>query len=469
MFSTDGEASATAKPTWPKPRAGIFGRVYAFSLVLAGLAIAGCILVGQYLIEKNLKDQVHSLARWLVEQAFDLDQGASRDALLSRLYQNGRVRITLYDADGQFIGAGGPVFSLPGPVQLALLRRTREEGFDGEEAKLSVAVYRGTTLLGYGFVAPAAPFSIGFGWPQALLILATIALISWPLALSLLKPLRALSETIHRFGEGDLAARVAKPGNDEIGELAREFNRLAGRFQELLQSEKMLLAAVSHELRTPLQRVRLALDLATDGQSQTDSRHLAGVSADLDDLDELLSEILVVARLDQARSASDGLLTKIPVPPDALIAECVERFEAAHPNRTVHWLAGPPLALCQIDPRFLRRAILNLLENAARYSPQAEPIEVVASTGAENLVITIRDRGPGIAPELHARIFEPFFQGNPARGSGSGLGLSIVKRIAEAHGGTVSVDSSPAGSTFRITVPITGESNKVIKREVSAD
>ena len=115
-----------------------------------------------------------------------------------------------------------------------------------------------------------------------------------------------------RFGAGDLSARVAKPGHDEIGELASGFNHLADRIRELLQAEKMLLASLSHDLRTPLQRVRLALELATDPEGASededhrwaDTRHLASVSADLNDLDELLSEILVVARLDQARTAS---------------------------------------------------------------------------------------------------------------------------------------------------------------------
>jgi signal transduction histidine kinase len=423
-------------------------------------------MVTQYLIESNLKNQVHSLARWMVDEAFDTADRNARDRLLLRLYQRGRVRMTLYDAAGRQVGVGGPAFPLPGAEELTRLRRSGEEGFTGEEAKLSMAVYRGSSLLGYGFVAPAKTFSIGFGLIPAVLVLGAIALVAWPLAVSLLKPVRALGDTMSRFGAGDLAARVAKPGTDEIGELAAGFNHLADRIRELLQSEKMLLASLSHDLRTPLQRVRLALELATDpgGASdgddhrRADTRHLASVSADLNDLDELLSEILVVARLDQARTASDGLLTKQPVPPDELIAECVERFEAAHPERTVRWLEGPPLPLCELDPRFVKRAVLNLLDNAARYSPRTELIEIAAWVEAGDLVVEVRDRGPGIPPQLHERIFEPFFRGDAARGdsSGSGLGLSIVQRIASAHGGTVSVESGDSGSTFRIILPLAG-------------
>jgi K+-sensing histidine kinase KdpD len=101
-----------------------------------------------------------------------------------------------------------------------------------------------------------------------------------------------------------------------------------------------------------------------------DTQHLASVSADLNDLDELLSEILVIARLDPARTSSDRLLIKQPVPPDELIVDCVECFKAAHPERTIGWLEGPPLPLCEMDPRFVKRAVLNLLKNAARYSPR---------------------------------------------------------------------------------------------------
>jgi two-component system, OmpR family, sensor kinase len=462
MFSREASVNSVGG-TRSRFQLGIFGRVYAFSLVLAAIAVAACMMVGQYFIESNMKDQVHSLARWMVEETFDVADKAAREPVLRRLYEQGRVRMTLYDADGAMLGAAGPMFALPGEAQLAELRRAGEQGFAGDEAKLSLAILRDGVLRGYGFVAPADPFSIFVSWQQVLLVLGTIALVAWPLALSLLGPVRALSETMQRFGAGDLSARVARPGGDEIGELARGFNRLADRVRELLQSEKMLLASVSHELRTPLQRVRLALELATDTGVATDAEgrkmdgpYLSSVSADLDELDQLLADILVVARLDPARTASDGLLAKQPVPPDELIAECVERFQAAHPERTLSWLEGPPLAQCEMDPRFVRRALLNLLENAARYSPRSEPIEIAAWCSFQELVVEVRDRGPGVPPELQGRIFEPFFQGDSARGSssGSGLGLSIVQRIAEAHSGKVSVDSSSAGSTFRIQLPL---------------
>lgn len=479
MFSKSSRKASPSPslPTpgiWRKLRLGIFARVYAFDLFLAALAVAACVAFTQYLIDNKLKSQVHSLARWMVHEVLDEDS-TTRDRFLLRLYQSGRVRMTLYDANGRLVGAGGPAFSLPDAEQLSRLRGSGEEGFAGEDVKLSMAVYRGSSLIGYGFVGLAEPFSIEFGLLPATLILGVIALIAWPLAVSLLKPVRALGDAMDRFGAGDLSVRVAKPGNDEIGELALGFNHLADRIRELLQSEKMLLAAVSHELRTPLQRVRLALELATDvGGSpdneehhRVDARHLAGVSADLNELDELLSDILVVARLDPARTASDALLTKQPVPPDELIAECVDRFEVSHPERTLRWLEGPPLPLTDMDPRFIRRAVLNLLENADRYSPSDEIIEIAAWAAASELVVEVRDRGPGIPAELHGRIFEPFFQGDAARGasSGLGLGLSIVQRIAEAHQGTVSVNSSACGSEFRITLPLTGtERGNVIER-----
>lgn len=446
-----------------KLRFGIFARVYAFDLLLAALAVAACVTVTQYLIESKLKHQVHSLAQWVIQEAFDVQDPAARGRLLARLYQSGRVRVTLYDAGGRLMSTGGPVFPLPGAEELARLRVSREEGFTGAEARLSVAVYRGASLLGYGFVGPAEPFSLAFELAPAILVLGAIALIAWPLAVSLLKPMRALGEVMGRFGAGDLSARVDRPGHDEIGELARGFNQLADRIRALIQSEKMLLASVSHELRTPLQRVRLALDLATDagGEPDTadrrpDARYLASVSADLNELDELLSEILVVSRMDQARTASASVLTKQPVPADELLAECVERFEAAHPERILRWLEGPPLPSCEMDPRFVRRAVLNLLENAHRYSPGTEAIEIASWAEAGDLVVEVRDRGAGIPPELQGRIFEPFFRGDAARvdSSGSGLGLAIVQRIAEAHGGQVCVESGESGSTFRIVLPL---------------
>lgn len=122
--------------------------------------------------------------------------------------------MTLYDADGRRVGSGGPAFPLPSAEHLSRLRRSREEGFTGEEVKLSMAMYRGSSLLGYGFVGLAEPFSIGFGLLPAILILGVIAVIAWPLAVSLLKPVRTLGNGMSHFGAGDLSARVAKPGND---------------------------------------------------------------------------------------------------------------------------------------------------------------------------------------------------------------------------------------------------------------
>jgi HAMP domain-containing protein len=160
--------------------------------------------------------------------------------------------MTLYDADGRLVGVGGPAFPLPSAEQLSHLRRAGEEGFTGEDARLSLAVYRGSSLVGYGVVGLVEPLSIGFGLIPAVLVLGVIALIARALAVSLLRPVRALGDTMNRFGAGDLSARVATPGNDEIGELALGFNRLADRIRDLLESEKMLLASLSHDLRTPL-------------------------------------------------------------------------------------------------------------------------------------------------------------------------------------------------------------------------
>jgi signal transduction histidine kinase len=107
----------------------------------------------------------------------------------------------------------------------------------------------------------------------------------------------------------------------------------------------------------------------------------------------------------------------------------------------------------------MQRALLNLLENAVRYSPHTEPIEIAAWVDGGDMVKEVKDRGPGIPAELHDRIFEPFFRGDAARGnsSGCGLGLSIVQRIAAAHGGRVSVSSRESGSNFRIMLPIPEE------------
>jgi signal transduction histidine kinase len=304
----------------------------------------------------------------------------------------------------------------------------------------------------------AFPLTRGAAFLAALLVARALA--SIPLARAIARPLERLTAAARRLGDGDLSARSGLRRGDEVGELARAFDEMAERLERLVRSEKELLANVSHELRTPLSRIRVALELAAEGDAERARRGLAEIGGDLAELERLLEDVLTAARLDLASGrAGVGVPLRIEaVEAGALLARAAERFRAAHPGRELQVREGAGLPALEADGALLRRALDNLLDNAAKYSPAGEPVRLEARAEAGLLVLEVRDRGMGVDPADQARLFTPFFRSDRSRTRGTGgvgLGLALVRRIAEVHGGTATLDPDPAGGTVaRLRVPV---------------
>ncbi len=235
---------------------------------------------------------------------------------------------------------------------------------------------------------------------------------------------------MERWGAGDLALRAAVAGRDEIAAVGQSFNRAADRIEALLAAHRSLLANASHELRSPLTRLGLAIELP----GETPGR-LAEIRRNLAELDQLIDEILLASRLDHL----EALERRESVDLLALAAE-----EAA---RTAAAASGEPIEIAG-DLRLLRRLVRNLLENAVKHG--APPVEiVVARSSSGRPTITVRDRGPGIPDAERDRLFEPFHRpaGRGEAAGSWGLGLSLVRQIAERHGGSVRCESRPDGGS----------------------
>ena len=235
---------------------------------------------------------------------------------------------------------------------------------------------------------------------------------------------------------------------------------MAERLERLVRSEKELLANVSHELRTPLARIRVAVDLAAEGDLERAHRYLGEMAADVGELGRLVEDILTAARLDLAagKSASAELpLRREPVDASELLARAADRFRAAHPGRRLELDAAGPLPGLEADPALLRRVLENLLDNAHKYSDPGEPIELAARAEGGSLVVEVRDRGIGIDAADLPRLFTPFFRTDRSRARGTGgvgLGLALARRIVEAHGGRIAAESAPGkGTAVRFSVP----------------
>ena len=307
---------------------------------------------------------------------------------------------------------------------------------------------------------PRPPFN---GYLIVGFVLVVVGLASFFTARSLAKPLTRLSAAAQRFGAGELETRVRLDRADEIGEVARAFDEMAERIAHLVRAEKELMANVSHELRTPLARIRVALDLAAEGDANVARQSLREIAEDLGELEQLISDVLVASRLDLARlgsrAASGGFpLHKERVSIFDLLEKTAARFRAAHPHRPLVVETAGDAAKVEGDAVLLRRAVSNLLENAHKYTsdPNA-PIGLASGADSRFVFIEVRDQGIGIAPDDVRHVFLPFFRSDRSRTratGGFGLGLSIVKQIAEAHHGNVEIESQiGTGTRVRLRLP----------------
>jgi signal transduction histidine kinase len=279
------------------------------------------------------------------------------------------------------------------------------------------------------------------------LVALAVALGTYPIVRRLTRRLEHLQKGVEQWGTGNLSARVAEQGNDEVAYLAQRFNHAAEQVEQLVTSHKSLLANASHELRSPLTRIRMGLELMGDSPSPAMK---AEISRSVGELDQLIDEILLASRLD-AKEADLGTVESIDL--TGLASEECARVDARlELGETPHSLMVPGIA------KLLRRVLRNLLENARRYG--ASDVEVTLASVSENgqawVRLSVCDRGPGVPPELRERIFEPFYRlpGASEREGGVGLGLSLVRSIVQRHGGTVSCeDREGGGARFVVMLP----------------
>ena len=290
-----------------------------------------------------------------------------------------------------------------------------------------------------------------FVWLLGLMGLA-VALGTYPIVRRLTKRLEALQQGVERWGTGDLSLRLPEQGQDEVAYLAQRFNVAASRVQELMQSQKSLLANASHELRSPLTRIRMGLELMGSAPlAAALPAFRSEVERNIAELDQLIGEILLASRLD-AREADMGTVESIDLV-GLLAEECAGQaeFEVQLAPAGADSVGG--LQVKGVT-KLLRRALRNLLGNAQRHA--AGEVSVSLQRRGAMAEVRVCDRGPGVPASLRERIFEPFYRlpGATERDGGVGLGLALVKSIAVRHGGSVHCEDRPGGGAcFVLELP----------------
>lgn len=257
----------------------------------------------------------------------------------------------------------------------------------------------------------------------------------------LLSPLKSLTAAVERMGRGELGHQVSVCTRDELGDLARSFNSMSTGLKEMVRSREQLLLDVSHELRSPLTRIKVALEMSPEGTARESIRD------DVGEMETMIAEILETARLDSA----NGKLHLEPLDLGALVAEAVADADIRAPGAR---LAAPPLPggpSIKADRARVRKVLANVLDNAVKFSQAGNvPVEVRVEEGISEVTVTVKDRGVGIPGAELSRLFEPFYRVDRSRSretGGYGLGLSLCKRIMEAHGGRISIASREGEGT----------------------
>lgn len=259
------------------------------------------------------------------------------------------------------------------------------------------------------------------------------------LARATLRPVAQLTDAAeHVTRTRDLSRRIEAGGRDELGRLATSFNTMLAALESSLRAQRRLVADASHELRTPLTSLRTNVELLERVPPDQRREMVADITAQLEELTLLVGDLMELAREDERELATEDVRL------DLLVAGAVERARRHAPDRRFETTLHP--AVVEGVPARIDRAVANLLDNAAKWSPPDDPIDVRVTAAGE---LTVRDRGPGIDQADLPHVFDRFYRAPSARGTpGSGLGLAIVRQVAESHGGSVTAESNGGGGTL---------------------
>ncbi|WP_290522627.1 ATP-binding protein [Alcanivorax sp.] len=296
-----------------------------------------------------------------------------------------------------------------------------------------------------------------------MLSLLAVALATYLQVSPLQRRLKQLDRAVSQLGSGDLGAYANIEGNDAIGQVAATFNGMTAHIRRLIESQREMTRAVSHELRTPVARLRFGLEMLADIESADLRREkLNALDHDIEQLDQLIDEILTYARLEQG---TPNIEFK-PVNVTDLCDQLRDEMETIRGVTRISVESDSPALEVEAEERYLHRVLQNLVTNALRYANGVIVMRI--QVVGDQITVHVDDDGPGIPEHERERVFKPFARLDKSRhraSGGYGLGLSIVKRIVDWHGGDIRVDESPeGGARFTVTLPATQQGQHVLGR-----
>lgn len=279
-------------------------------------------------------------------------------------------------------------------------------------------------------------------------IISIVLLLSFFVARYVLSPLKPLMLATQRFKEGDLKHRISFSSRDEFEELAVSFNEMAENLESMIHNKEQLLLDVSHELRSPLTRMNVAIELMPENPKK---QHLL---EDIREMDSMISDLLEAQRLKNPY----GSLHLEEIELDDLVRQQAERYAERRPGAVFVETAQP--IVLRADPKRITTLVRNLIENAQKYSLEnSSPVEISVVLQDSQVILHVRDYGPGIPEAEIEKVFEPFYRIDKSRTrstGGYGLGLPLCRKIVEAHGGTLTLRNAPEGGILaEVKLPLT--------------
>ena len=386
---------------------------------------------------------------------------ASKCAEVTAAVERGtRIQLLLVDerampvcpVDTPNLGAFRPLLSTHGDV----VQNTGDLAI----AVVGVQTPRGRRLRAAGRTLPgfsAVPIRPPVPWRPLGLGILVSGLVCFLVARHLVKPLQLVREASNRLAAGQLQARAGSTGRnrqDEIGDLVRAFDSMAGRIEALVHAQGRILSDISHELRSPLARLSVALELARRKSGEAAASELDRIQVESDRMNELIGRVFALARAEQNPSARRTSINLRYLVGD-VVADAT--YEAQEQQKSVSF---QPRANPQIfgDPELITSAVDNVTRNAIRYTSARGAVDVILDRHADTALIVVRDHGPGVPASELERMFSPFHRVEASRtrverAAGVGLGLAIARRAIEVHGGTIAAENALDGG-LRVTIRI---------------
>jgi two-component system sensor histidine kinase MprB len=430
----------------------------AVAVAVAGASALTYVLVRNELrgqVDDALRERVQTVRLRVIDDVFTGDRvlGGPLDPLGAA---SGFVQVATADGDA--------ITPPDATVELPVTPRTRAAALRDAEAYFSDETVAGRHVRVYTVPARQLGYALQIARPldevdSALarirtLLLAIAAagiglavLLGLGVARAVLAPVRRLTVAAEEVTETrDLSRRMDEAGTDEISRLAATFNTMLAALEESARAQRQLVSDASHELRTPLTSLRTNIEVLSRADALTEADRvtlLRDVTEQLTEMTALIAELVELARGDQAPAEPEDVRL------DLVTEEAIERTRRNRPGVAIS--ADLEETLVRGVPTTIERAISNLLDNAAKWSPSGREVEVSVRAGE----ICVRDHGPGISEDDLPFVFDRFYRAPSARSMpGSGLGLAIVRQVAEAHGGTVRAEPAEGGGTLmRLTLP----------------